>query len=90
MLICKCQDRSRKRNQVFHIGSCEVEHNTQRGYLSCGRSFTTLTRRGRYVGGTGNVNGKQIFPSATKEIPSQMSTLGKVGGQYWVQFGQRS
>ena len=80
MLICKCQDKSRKRNQVFHIGSCEVEHNTQRGYLAWGRSLTTLTRRGRYVdfvGGTGNVNGKQIFPSATEEIPSQMSTLGR-------------
>ena len=27
-----------------------------------GRSLTTLTRRDRYLGGTGNVNDIQIFP----------------------------
>ena len=33
-----------------------------------GHSKTTLTRRGRYVTGTGNNNGIQIFPYFSKKI----------------------
>ena len=29
-----------------------------------GSSLTTLTRRGRYLGGTGNVNGMQFFTNS--------------------------
>ena len=46
-------------------------------FLLRGRSLTTLTRRGRYLGGTGNINGMQIFPYNSKGIPSQMSTWGR-------------
>ena len=39
-----------------------------------------LTKRGREVGGTGNVNGMQIFRYNSKGIPLQMSIFG-VGTQ---------
>ena len=43
-------------------------------FLIDGRSQTTLTRRERYLGGTGNVNNMHIFPSKVKYIiPSEMS-----------------
>ena len=75
LLICKCQDKSRKRNKVFHIVSCEVEHNTQRGYLAWG-SFFNYVDKTRYWQ-VGNVNRMQIFLFNSKKIPSQTSTVGR-------------
>ena len=37
-------------------------------------AFTNYAEKMRKVGGTGNVNGMQIFPYNSNEVPSQMST----------------
>ena len=34
-----------------------------------GRSQTTLTKRGRYIGDTENINGMQIFPYSNSKVP---------------------
>ena len=50
-------------------------------FIVRGRSQTMLTRRARWVGGTRNANGMQIFPLVyfSKIIPSQMSTGAGLG-----------
>ena len=53
-------------------------------------SFFNYVDKVRQVGGTGNVNGMQIFPQNSKEIPPSDVNWGKVGGQKWTTFGQRS
>ena len=60
-----------------------VFHSIQ-NFVNCiqirGRSQTTLTRRGRYLGpymSTGNVNGVLIFSYNSKGIPLQMSNRGR-------------
>ena len=43
-------------------------------HASRGRSLTTWTRRGRWVGGNGKVNSKQSFPYDSKGMTTGLGT----------------